>query len=278
MKLILKNTELCFKNYTRELDPDAVTLMAKYTKDLTDGQKWAVSDLVFALKEAGVYSRLTAAYFPALASSVSEAMFDAVTNTAPGTPGSYYVLDANGLGFAPVSSPFGGVRVNTNLADTIQSIFASEYLIAKGNNGINYYWAIGGGVPKIQDSRKAVFPNSYTGSNGAEIPAQQFVTSTGHYALSWRYTANEGYFHTANSDFCLNGSPLTLSTASTDGQAMEETFGKTLSLGSGVTQNSSAGSGDSRLSLALVLGATTTAERDAINSAIAAFNSAFWTA
>lgn len=276
MKLILRNTELSFKKYARALDPDAVTLMAKYTKELTDAQKWAVSDLVSALKEAGVYSRLTAAYFPALASSVSEALFDAVTDTAASTPGAYYVLDADGLGFAPVSSPFGGVRVNTNLADTVQSIFASEYIKAETINGINYYKAIGGGVPKIQDYRRAIFPNAYSGNNGAQIPEQVFISANGHYALSWRYTVNEAYWHTANADFCLDGTPITLTTASTDGLAMEETYGKTLSLGAGVTLNGSAGSGDSRCSLVLVIGATTTTERDAINTALVAFNTAFW--
>lgn len=279
MKLILKNASLEFQKFV--YDADALAILANYTKVLTDGQKYAFNSFILSLKDAGVFDDLTAAYFPCLAGSVAEAMFDAITETSTTiTTPTYYVLDGNGIGFAPVSSPYNGVRVNTNLATSIQSVFASIYEPSTGadatSSGIQFRYGIGGGYPKISDYKRNVLPNAYTGNNGAVIPDQKYINETRHYALSWRYTENEAYWNTSHADFCLDGVSLALSPASTDGTALENTWGAKLTLGAGPTLNSSAASGVSRCALVLVMAASTTTERDAINTAVKDFNAAFF--
>lgn len=283
MKLILKNAGLTIKTYTT--DSDAQALMSNYTKSLTDAQKKAVNNLVVSLKSANVWDRLTAGYFPCLASSINEAFFDAITNTSADTSQqNVYSLDNNGLGSVFSSSPYRGVRVNTNLTTSVQSIFASLYEVAEGDahssGYINYLGSIGGGYPKVTDSGKGVFPNSYGAASAAQIPAVTggYINVTKHYALSWRYTENESKWYTNHADFCFEGNSIQLSpiSESSDGTDLDNTWGNTLTLGSKANLNGSSGSGNSRCAMVLVFGETSTNERDAINTAIKLFNKDFF--
>ena len=159
MKLILSKSSLVFRDAT--MDADALLLMSKFSKTLTITQQSAVNNLVVALKNAGVYSRLTAAYFPALAGSLSEAFLDVITDTTYDiTAQNVYTLDANGLGTAFDSSHKSGIRVDTNLTDSVESIFTSLYEDGDGashtSGGINWNCAFSGGYPMVSDLKRSV--------------------------------------------------------------------------------------------------------------------------
>lgn len=281
MKLILSKSSLVFRDAT--MDADALLLMSKYSKTLTTAQQSAVNNLVVALKNAGVYSRLTAAYFPALAGSLSEAFLDAITDTAYDiTSQNVYLLDANGLGSAFDSTHKTGVRVDTNLSDSIESIFTSLYEDGNGDShtsgGINWNCAFSGGYPMVSDLKRRVFTNGSSTTDGALIDSTTFITQTRHYVISWRYTENEAVFSTAHAEICLDGTSLNLtaSSESADGAALNNPYSGKISMAANIYFTSSSSSGTTRCAAVLVLGATTTTERDAINTALVAFNSEFW--
>ena len=187
MKLILKNSKLIFAR--KGYDSDAIALMGKYTKVLTDGQKDAVNTLVLSLKDAGVYTKLTAAYFPCLAGTLGEAFYDAITETDYDLSSqNVYSLDSNGLGSTFDSSHKLGVRVDTNLDNSIESLFTSLYEDGDGDShtssGVNWNCAFSGGYPLVSDTKRRVFTNGSSTTDGAQVAATALVGQTKHYAAS----------------------------------------------------------------------------------------------
>lgn len=63
----------------RDLSPETVALLAKYSKPLTKTQQLAVEDLLTALKTAGIYQKMTALYLPVIAANINEAFYEVIS-------------------------------------------------------------------------------------------------------------------------------------------------------------------------------------------------------
>lgn len=59
------------------LDPTTEAILANYTKNISTEIKYSFDDLIIALKANGIWSKIVFAYFPFLANSIPEALFEA---------------------------------------------------------------------------------------------------------------------------------------------------------------------------------------------------------
>lgn len=82
----------------RELTSDTKELLSKYTKSLTEDQKYAVQDFIEGLKEKGIWQYLGNFYLPILANNLEEAMINVKTlkNDYDNPDSTYYKLGEKG--------------------------------------------------------------------------------------------------------------------------------------------------------------------------------------
>jgi hypothetical protein len=149
MILILRNADFSANNVGEveipiEIDTDAATIMAKYTKSLSNTKKNAFSRLISGLKDAGIFAKIDHLFVPCLAGSVSEAFYDAKNdithNVSDTSTYGQYSIDNNGLtseGGKGEYTQYAITLNKTNYSFTIGSIVHCES--DKGN----YYWAMG---------------------------------------------------------------------------------------------------------------------------------------
>lgn len=82
----------------RELREDTKTLIANYTRGLTESQKFAVQDFIDNLKSEDIWSHIGNLYLPVLGGALSETLYNVKTGTVDAVPTSDgYVLENDGI-------------------------------------------------------------------------------------------------------------------------------------------------------------------------------------
>jgi hypothetical protein len=120
MIIVLKDADFSANNIgkievSRELDVKTKQLLSRYSKVLDTSKQYAVDDFVTGLYSSGLSDKITFLLLPCLASSIDEAMINAMNGDSMGQLNSnYWLLRNNGL--AQTSSTYDTIEAITRIS------------------------------------------------------------------------------------------------------------------------------------------------------------------